>query len=635
MLKENQAIVVENLSKVYPKNVRAVSDVSFSVKEGEFFGFLGPNGAGKTTTMRMLSTLLKPSSGKVSINGYEIGKQDDWIRCSIGFAMQGVTLDLTASGWENMMLIGTLYELSKKEIEENGKKLLKLLDLEKVASVWVKNYSGGMKKKIIWIIVLLIILGVIGAVVLSAGIITLSRESAFVQSVGFLQRLATISFSDPTIKARFLNMGIAWKGVKERPILGWGQENYAIVFDKYYDPRMHGQEPWFDRVHNSIFDWLVAGGVFGLLAYLSIFVAALWALWRPLFVRAAKDAFTHAERSILTGLLAGYFVHNLTVFDNVTSYILFGTILAFIVYRVSAASEASAIIERRILSGTYLPYVAIAAALAVWALAWWVNSAALAQNRTLLQAIAPHDAGYARNLELFEEAISYGSLGTQEAREQLASFAVGVGQGEFPAELKKNYYETAVSELQAQMAASPLDARFPLFLSNIYRAYGEYDNAETALTLAHTLSLGKQSILFDLAQNAYNKGDRAGALAYLKQAHELDTSVADARVLYAAMAIRLGNDALAAELLAPVIPSGKAAVDPILGAYVSRGQYAPLIPIWRAKIAADPRGTQAYVTLAAIHYQLGQLQEARLVLEEGKRAVPESADQFDRLLAEL
>jgi len=479
------------------------------------------------------------------------------------------------------------------------------------------------------------VLGIIAAVVLSAGIITLSRESAFVQSVGFLQRLATISFSDPTIKARFLNMGIAWEGVKERPLLGWGQENYAIVFDKYYDPRMHGQEPWFDRVHNSIFDWLVAGGVLGLLAYLSIFVAALWALWRPLFVRAAKDGFTHAERSILTGLLAGYFVHNLTVFDNVTSYILFGTILAFIVYRDSAASEAPAITERRILSKTYLPYAAIAAALAVWALAWWVNSAALAQNRTLLQAIAPHDEGYARNLELFEEAISYGSLGTQEAREQLASFAVGVGQGEFPAELKKNYYETAVSELQAQMAASPLDARFPLFLSNIYRAYGEYDNAETALTLAHTLSLGKQSILFDLAQNAYNKGDRAGALAYLKQAHELDTSVADARVLYAAMAIRLGNDALAAELLAPVIPSGKAAVDPILGAYVSRGQYAPLIPIWRAKIAADPRGTQAYVTLAAIHYQLGQLQEARLVLEEGKRAVPESADQFDRLLAEL
>ena len=155
MLKENQAIVVENLSKVYPKNVRAVSDVSFSVKEGEFFGFLGPNGAGKTTTMRMLSTLLKPSSGKVSINGYEIGKQDDWIRCSIGFAMQGVTLDLTASGWENMMLIGTLYELSKKEIEENGKKLLKLLDLEKVASVWVKNYSGGMKKKMDLVIALL------------------------------------------------------------------------------------------------------------------------------------------------------------------------------------------------------------------------------------------------------------------------------------------------------------------------------------------------------------------------------------------------------------------------------------------------------------------------------------------------
>lgn len=145
---EEQAIIVKNLTKIYSGNVQAVSDVSFSVKEGEFFGFLGPNGAGKTTTMKMLSTLLNPASGEAVVNGYILGKQNDDIRCSIGFALQGITLDLTSSALENLYLIGALYEMSKKEIDVRVKELLKLLDLEKVANSWVKNYSGGMKKRL-------------------------------------------------------------------------------------------------------------------------------------------------------------------------------------------------------------------------------------------------------------------------------------------------------------------------------------------------------------------------------------------------------------------------------------------------------------------------------------------------------
>src|SRR3989338_2451217 len=108
----------------------------------------------------------------------------------------------------------------------------------------------------------------------------LVREEAGVHRGGVLGRLATISTSDNTVKARFMNWGMAWEGVKERPILGWGQENYAIVFDKYYDPQMYAQEQWFDRVHNIVFDWLVAGGFLGLISYLLLFAAALWCVWR-------------------------------------------------------------------------------------------------------------------------------------------------------------------------------------------------------------------------------------------------------------------------------------------------------------------------------------------------------------------
>jgi len=145
---EEQAIVVKNLTKVYKGGTRAVSDVSFSVRKGEFFGFLGPNGAGKTTTMKMLSTLVSPTSGQAVINKYILGKQNDSIRCSIGFAMQGITLDLTSSALENLYLIGALYEMSRKEIDVRVKELLELLSLTKVAKSWVKNFSGGMRKRL-------------------------------------------------------------------------------------------------------------------------------------------------------------------------------------------------------------------------------------------------------------------------------------------------------------------------------------------------------------------------------------------------------------------------------------------------------------------------------------------------------
>src|SRR6185503_12793900 len=81
---------------------------------------------------------------------------------------------------------------------------------------------------------------IIGLLALAA-LIVAAKDTPVVKNVGFLDRLATISLSDATIKSRFLNMGIAWQGVKERPLFGWGQENYAVVFDKYYDSRMYAQ----------------------------------------------------------------------------------------------------------------------------------------------------------------------------------------------------------------------------------------------------------------------------------------------------------------------------------------------------------------------------------------------------------
>ena len=141
-------VLVENLVKVYSGEVRAVDGIDFSVAAGEFFGFLGPNGAGKTTTLKILSTLLKKTSGRVVVAGHDVDREAKAVRRSIGFAMQEVGLDDLATGRDFLRLQGVLYGLSQRESRERAEELLELVGLTSVAKRRVGTYSGGMRRRI-------------------------------------------------------------------------------------------------------------------------------------------------------------------------------------------------------------------------------------------------------------------------------------------------------------------------------------------------------------------------------------------------------------------------------------------------------------------------------------------------------
>ena len=144
----NNIIEVKNLVKKYPNcAVNAVENLSFEVIKGEFFGFLGPNGAGKTTTINMMVDLVKKTSGQIVIDDLEVGKDNPEIYKRIGFAMQEVGLDETATAREMMLLHGKLYHIPNKIIDQRMKMLLKLVELEKVADKYTSTYSGGMRRR--------------------------------------------------------------------------------------------------------------------------------------------------------------------------------------------------------------------------------------------------------------------------------------------------------------------------------------------------------------------------------------------------------------------------------------------------------------------------------------------------------
>src|SRR5215472_6655455 len=140
-------IRVENLVKKFA-DFTAVNDVSFEVPKGEIFAFLGPNGAGKTTTIKMLTTLLPPTSGSLELNGLDPRRQPNEVRKQFGIVFQDPSLDGDLTAAENLELHGVLYHVPRKVRHERAEMLLKLFELWDRKDTLVKKFSGGMKRRL-------------------------------------------------------------------------------------------------------------------------------------------------------------------------------------------------------------------------------------------------------------------------------------------------------------------------------------------------------------------------------------------------------------------------------------------------------------------------------------------------------
>jgi len=144
---EESIISVEGLHYNYGK-VTAVDDISFNVKKGQIFSFLGPNGAGKTTTINVLTTMLPIQKGKVTISGFDVEKQQDDVRKSIGIVFQNETLDWNLTVWETLEFHGRLYSIPRDNRRSKIDELISLAELGEKRNVLVKHLSGGMKRRL-------------------------------------------------------------------------------------------------------------------------------------------------------------------------------------------------------------------------------------------------------------------------------------------------------------------------------------------------------------------------------------------------------------------------------------------------------------------------------------------------------
>ena len=141
------AIKVNSLSKHFQK-FKAVDNISFQIEEGEIFGFLGPNGAGKSTTMMILTTLLKPTSGNASVQGFDVVTQAKKVRENIGFVQQEIGVDEYLTGRENLIFQSRISQMPKEQVQSRIDEVISLVELEEKQDEAAITYSGGMRKRL-------------------------------------------------------------------------------------------------------------------------------------------------------------------------------------------------------------------------------------------------------------------------------------------------------------------------------------------------------------------------------------------------------------------------------------------------------------------------------------------------------
>ncbi|OGG90358.1 hypothetical protein A3G12_02095 [Candidatus Kaiserbacteria bacterium RIFCSPLOWO2_12_FULL_54_10] len=461
--------------------------------------------------------------------------------------------------------------------------------------------------------------GAVGALVLISIIVGgfyLSRDSSFVQNNHALQRIASISLADG--QTRFTIWSMAFEGVRERPVIGWGQEGFNYVFNKYYDPSLYNQEPWFDRAHNAFIDWLTAGGVPALLLYLSLFGTAFALLWK-------NPELSRPERIVLTAALVGYAVHNVFVFDNLYSYIYFFAILALIDSQVARPIEwFEKAPELPPLYGT--TYALPIAAVVAGTLIWFVNITGMQVAAKLIAALSPSPAGVSGNIAIFEDIVTRSPFALQEVREQLVSFAASVAQSsQATNEEKQKAVMLAFNEMQKQVTAYPLDAREHLQLSYVYRVAGDNANALKEVQAAILLSPKKEGFWTEAGTIEWNLGDMKAAQESFNTAYMLGPQFQNLALYAIAGNIAAGDQDSADTIMLAVFGTTNVDSDLLSIAYYRAKDWPRLIGIWKSRAERPDATIETRFSLAAAYYAAGDKTNAIATINVIVARYPEAA----------
>jgi O-antigen ligase/tetratricopeptide (TPR) repeat protein len=484
-------------------------------------------------------------------------------------------------------------------------------------------------------------------------VIWLLRETAFVQQGDILRRLTDYSFASytagDTISTRLMIWQIAWRGIVERPLLGWGQENFYLVFQKYFDSGLYGKEAWFDRAHNIVLDWALHAGLLGLIAY-----GALWGVtWQSLY-RRVRDGHIRLWQGLFVGVfLVSYLVNSQFQFDTFNTYFLFFALVAFIAVAGALVGEVPT--RDGSFNGQMRWRVAAISASALMVLSlYFFNAKPLLQARLSMRAmdlseraLSSGDMGIDEMIDAFSQALRYDSMGVSQVREDAGSLVQAVvSSPHWREEEKMRYVSFVLSELRKETFSSAKNIKHLLMVSEVLYVARFLDPAFASegvkvLRKAAELSPNKQLIHIEIARMYLHWNDYDSALEWLYKAWYLDRSFTGVAADIIAVATVADRADRADEVKRSIALQEWRPRDlrQIGGSYSRVGNFAEALKHYMRLVEVEPHVAEHYFFCAVAHFNLAQVDIARSFFEQAislDSGLQDEARQYlDRIKAEL
>jgi len=380
------------------------------------------------------------------------------------------------------------------------------------------------------------------ALVLIGAAFWFTRTNALWRQVPGFARVSTFSFENLSVSTRLLTWKIALRGFEDRPILGWGFENFRIAYNRHYDPEMLSlgvSGTYWDKPHNILLEYLVTTGLVGFLAYLSLWVALLVTLWK------LRQQALFFEVPIFAAMLIAYFVQNLFVFDTIGTYLMFGLVLAFVGGRMMPSDDIPASSEERLFGLSLRRVSFIFLALSLLPLYW--NVAIVNANRLEYQGVnfllnqLPESS-----LVAFSAALEQPTPYRDDIRKNFASTVSQAYQQGIEYPRLEQLHRRLVGELKAVIRNHPQDFFNYLSLAqfqNVFRAFDPSyaEEAEQMARRALELSPRRQQVYYVLASANIAKGDVKSAYKIFEDVVALNPDAGDPHFLYGLTAYGAGD----------------------------------------------------------------------------------------------
>lgn len=476
------------------------------------------------------------------------------------------------------------------------------------------------------------------AVILAAVGIYVFRDSKLIASSPALSRVANISLTEATSQTRLMAWKMSLEGFKDRPIFGWGPENYYVVFNKYYNPDLYPVESWFDRSHNAYLDVLVNTGIVGFLAYCWMFVLAFWFLFK-----AHKNGkINYPTLAIFVVILLAYGIQNVFLFDTQVTLLMIFSILSFIVW-VGLSDRVQESGGEPLRTNYFFKFLVIAA---TFLLVYLINLKPASLNAQGINALISYQQGkIEESVKGFRDIYDQGGYGLPEVAMRTQSIALSlVGNSEASQSNKEAFTVLAVNGMEKSLELEPLNVRFMMMLSGIYLTSADVDpsfvtQADLTLQKALELSPTRPELYYYIGQLRLLQNRPQEGLAAFKKAVDLNDKVALSHWNYGSIAIGYGQKELGEEEIEKAYNLGyvldKQNASQLINAYAKINEWQKIVAIYTQLIAGSSDDASLYTSLAAAYQQAGDRQNAKEAALQAARIDPRAQAQVDEFIQGL